>query len=433
MESTGRAGWVVFLTGAGAYGIAVMHRATLGVASLEAADHFHVSTSMISLLAIVQLASYAAAQIPAGVALDRFGSRALLTTGILIVAAAQLWMATSTSIEMAFASRILIGLGDACIFNSAVRLVPRWFPARQVPMVTQLTGLVGQTGQILSVYAALPLIQGLGWRDGLAVASAACVVAAAGVAVFVRNAPKGQELVLPRDRLREIPRRLADVVRHPATMLGFWVHFTAGFSLATFTAMWGMPYLRIGQGLSQGTASLLFTVLAVCSMLGAPIVGVLTSRHPLRRSTLALLLIWATLIAWIAVLAWPGRAPILLLLALMACLGFSGPATGIGFDFPRTELDNRRLGSSIGVVITGSFVGACISISIIALVLHLLSSDGSPSREDLRWAMIAHLPLFVVGAVGIFISRRALRKRKGQLGTIPTWREVAARYRSRRP
>ena len=39
-------------------------------------------------------------------------------------------------------------------------------------------------------------------------------------------------------------------------------------------------------------------------MVGGPIVGALTARHPLRRSNLALLVIGALIVSWALVLAW---------------------------------------------------------------------------------------------------------------------------------
>ena len=39
-------------------------------------------------------------------------------------------------------------------FVCVLRLVVSWFPPRRIPMLTQLTGITGQLGQILS---AIPL------------------------------------------------------------------------------------------------------------------------------------------------------------------------------------------------------------------------------------------------------------------------------------
>ena len=64
-----------------AYGVAVFHRSSLGVAAVEAQERFSAGASAVSLFLVLQLAVYAALQVPVGVALDSFGSRAMILGG----------------------------------------------------------------------------------------------------------------------------------------------------------------------------------------------------------------------------------------------------------------------------------------------------------------------------------------------------------------
>ena len=93
-------------------------------------------------------------QVPVGVLLDRYGSRALLLVGLVLMTGGQLLFAFVESYPLAVVARVVIGAGDAMVFVSVIRLVAAWFLVRQAPVVTQLTGQVGQTGAIL---AAAPL------------------------------------------------------------------------------------------------------------------------------------------------------------------------------------------------------------------------------------------------------------------------------------
>src|SRR5699024_2690057 len=69
-----------------AYIVAVAGRSSLGVAGPEAAERFEISATTLSSFAIMQLAVYAAAQIPVGLVLDRLGSRTMIIAGSLILA-----------------------------------------------------------------------------------------------------------------------------------------------------------------------------------------------------------------------------------------------------------------------------------------------------------------------------------------------------------
>lgn len=429
----GRMAWVVWGVGLLGYALTMMHRSMLGVAGLIAAEHFDTTPGIISTFVVLQLATYALAQVPVGVLLDRLGSRVMLTAGTIIVAAGQTLLATADDLSMAYVARVLFGIGDACMFNSVLRLLPRWFEPRQVPILSQITGMVGAFGQVGAVWVALPLIQGQGWRAGILMTVSASFVVAVLIAFFVRNAPPGGAPSVVSDRLSEIPSRIKGVTAHPATQLGFWVHFTSGFSMNAFTFMWGVPYLVVGQGLSQRAAGNLFILLSMSSMVAGPVIGMLTARHPLRRSNLVLILVGAVILCWAAVLLWPGPAPLPLLVCLVLALAAAGPGTGVGFDFPRTSLPVTRLGSANGIVIAGGFVGGTTLILLMGLLLDWMAGGGDYTPLEMRLAWLLQIPFFAVGIAGILVSRRKLRRIMADEGiVVPTWREVVDRMRRRR-
>src|ERR671911_1871326 len=140
--------YAVWGVGLLAYAVAVFHRASLGVAGVEAQERFSAGASAVSLFLVLQLAVYAALQVPVGVALDRFGSRRMILAGAVTMAAGQLVLALATDVPTAVAARVLVGAGDAMTFISVLRLVALWFPGRRVPLITQLTGILGQLGSV---------------------------------------------------------------------------------------------------------------------------------------------------------------------------------------------------------------------------------------------------------------------------------------------
>lgn len=142
----GSRAWRVWCAAAGVYLVAVFHRTSLSVAGIAAAQQFHISASQLATFMGLQLLVYAAMQLPVGTLLDRFGSRRLLTTGIVLMTLGQLGFAVSPSYALALLSRGLVGLGDAMTFLSVMRLVALWFPKARKPLLTQFTAIVGQLG-----------------------------------------------------------------------------------------------------------------------------------------------------------------------------------------------------------------------------------------------------------------------------------------------
>ncbi len=431
MGKAGQMAWVVWVVGVFAYAVAIMQRTSLGVLGDPTAQHFNASVGIVSSFVMVQLATYAIAQLPAGVLIDRYGSRALMVGGSTVMVIAQLIMAFATSLPLALAARILLGLGDACLFGATLRLIPAWFPSSHVPVLSQLTGLLGQMGQVASVALLLPLYGLVGWTTTFLAAAGFAVIAAVGSWLWIRDVPPGQKRPQPQEeKLTDLPKGIAAAWQHPATRLGFWVHLSSGFSVNVFAMIWGMPWLIHSQGRSETEASFLFSLTALGSVAFSPLLGWLTSRHPLRRSNLALTVIWANLGCWLVVLLWPGPAPSWLLILLVVAMAAGGPGTGIGFDYPRTLLPENRLGAANGLVITGSFAGATVCLLTMWLLLAIIAPSGHYSATALNWAMAVQIPFFLIGTIGIFTTRHELRTKMRAHGVVvPTWREVAARYR----
>lgn len=425
--------YVVWIAAVTSYSIAVLQRTTMGVAGLEAAERFGASATIVSSFVVLQLAVYALCQVPAGLLLDRYGSRVTLVAGAVLMGTGQLLMAQTETVGVAMGARIVLGAGDALTFSSAVRLVPAWFPASRVPILTQLTGILGQVGQILSAVPFVAVLTVAGWGTAFSSAASVSAVAALLALLVVRATPPG----VPRPRVKQdvtrIPLVLARIIRHPSTQLGFFTHFTAGFTGLTFSMMWGYPYLTAGEGLSRPAASAVMTVLVVVAVVGGPLIGALTQRHPLRRSTLVLLIVAVIGVPLLALVLWPGPAPMWLLIVLVSGFSIGGPGSNVGFDFPRTDLARHRLGTATGVVIMGGFIGSLTAILLIGVVLDLLRPDGHYDLEAFRLAFAVQLPMLAIGVAGMLITRRTLRRRMAARGDeVPPWRDVWRSGRWRR-
>jgi MFS family permease len=331
--------WLVALT---AYAVAVFHRASLGVAAVDAQERFSAGASSVSLFLVLQLAVYAALQVPVGVALDRFGSRWLILAGAVTMAAGQLVLALATDVPTAVAARVLVGAGDAMTFISVLRVIGMWFPGRTVPLFTQLTGILGQLGSIAAAYPLLALLTRTSWQTTFLGAAATGLVVGVLVLVALRDAPAGR-VPPPPAGLAELRRTLADAWREPGTRIGLYTHLVTQFSGTVFALLWGYPFLVVGEGRSPATAAGLLTLLVVVGMGVGPLLGRLCGRWPLRRSVLVFSILAATASVWTVVLLWPGRAPLWLLVVLVVVLATNGPGSMIGFDYARTENPAERM------------------------------------------------------------------------------------------
>jgi MFS family permease len=415
-----------------AYAVAVFHRSSLGVAGVEAQERFSAGASAVSLFLVLQLTVYAGLQVPVGVALDRFGSRAMILAGALTMAGGQLVLALAGDVPTAIAARVLVGAGDAMTFISVLRLVAVWFPGRSVALVTQLTGILGQLGSVVAAYPLVALLNGTSWRTTFLGAAATGLLVGVLVLVALRDAPEGT-VRPPVSGLPEVWRNLVSTWREPGTRIGLYTHLTTQFSGTVFALLWGYPFLVVGQGLAPGTAATLLTLLVVVAMAVGPVLGRLCGWWPLRRSVLVFSILAATVTVWTVVLLWPGRAPLPLLIALVVVLGTNGPGSMIGFDYARTWNPAERQGSASGVVNVGGFVASLLTILAVGAVLDVLTpgASGAYDLDAFRAAFAVQYLFWAIGLAGVIRHRRKLRARLARDGVVlaPLHVAVGARLR----
>jgi MFS family permease len=384
----------------------------LAVAGLEATDRFGISASQLATFTMLQLLVYAAMQIPVGLLVDRHGPRAVLLAGITILTVSQAGFALAESYPAALAARTFVGMGDAMTWICVLRLVGRWFPARRVPILTQLSGTFGQLGAIVAAVPMTLALRELGWTKAYLLAASLGVVLALALVAFVRDAPGERRVIGPPLSMAAVRSSLASSWAHPGTRLGFWMHFTTQFSATTLALLWGYPFLVQGEGRSEATAGVLLTLVVVAFMYSGPALGLLVSRFPWHRSSMVLVIVGSIVTVWTAVLLWPGPAPLWLLVLLTQVVGFGGPGSMIGFDLARTSNPAERLASATGIINQAGFSASLVLVVTIGIILDWrtpgASTDYTP--EAFRWAMSAQYVLWAGGALQIWRYRRRARQ-----------------------
>lgn len=409
--SSGRA-WLIWSVALAVYVLAVFHRTSLSVAGLAATERFDLTASQLGAFTMLQLLVYAGMQVPVGLLVDRFGPRAILTCGLVVITLAQAGFAVATSYPAALAARVLVGLGDAMTFICVLRLVSSWFPPRRVPLLTQLTGSTGQVGAILAAVPMTWALSELGWTGAYLVAAAAGPVLLVLLLWLVHDTVEQRHVWGHPMTRRALFRNLRESWAQPGTRLGFWVHFSTPFSAHLLALLWGFPFFVLSEGTSPAYAGTLLSLIVVASVAAGPALGWAVSHHPWHRSSVALGSVAAVAAVWTAVLAWPGPAPMWLLVVLVLVCGAGAPASMIGFDVARTSNPPARLGSASGIINQGGFVAALVAVVALGWVLDLRTPGTSTaySPDAFRAAMSVQYLLWGLGAVQIWRYRRRVRR-----------------------
>lgn len=437
-----RRSWLIFGIGAFAYLVAVMQRTTIGVAGVAATDRFHSSASVLSTLAVVQLAVYAGMQIPVGVLIDRVGSRRLMIVGTALMVAGQVTVAFAPTIGIAIIGRVLVGAGDATVFTSLMRLVSSWFRGRIVPQLSQWIGNIGQLGQVLSAVPFALILHEAGWTVAFLSAASLSLIALVGIVVVIADRPVGSTEGPRPATWSESIRQLRISLARPGTQLGFWSHFTTQSSGTVFTMMWGLPFMVYALGLDPSLAAGMLIVSVAAGLVFGPILGLLSARFPLRRSNLVLAIVAMMGVVWTMVLLWPGTPPFWLLVLLLVAIGIGGPGSLIGFDFARTFNPLHSLGSANGIVNVGGFLASFVMMFLIGVTLDAenaahIAAGGAPDLYALasfRWAFAVQYVIVGIGVIFLVRARRRTRRLLSEEEGIevgPLWVVLVEKWKRR--
>ncbi|WP_259453106.1 MFS transporter [Streptomyces ginkgonis] len=404
----GRRAVAVWTIAVAVYFVAVLLRTSLGVAGLDAADRFAVGASALSAFPILQLLVYAAMQIPVGVMVDRLGSRRVLILGLSLLITGQLGFAFAPTYGSALAARAVLGCGDAMTFLAVLRLGNRWFPAHRAPMMAQLTGLAGMTGNLTSTLVLSRVLEHCGWVTAFAGSALGGLLVLVPLLLFLRDQPPGRAPEpRPAAGRGAVRRQIGAAWREPGTRLGMWTHFTTQCPAMVFLMLWGLPFLVESQGYARVTAGELLTlVVATSLLLGLPF-GWLLSRRPGARLPVVLTVTAAVVAVWTTAIWWPAdRTPGWLVILLCVVLGGCVPASTVGFDFARLANPPQRHGTASGIVNIGGFTASMLALLAVGL---LLDATG----DDYRIALSVVLGFVLLGVTRILrLHGRAVRRER---------------------
>jgi sugar phosphate permease len=326
--------------------------------------------------------------------------------------------------------------------------------------VTQLTGFTGTAGNLASAYPLAVALRDFGWTPTYLAAALAGGSALLLPLLVIRDRPGHGEVeaavAIPRPRVSE-PDSLAeplaaenvlaisqpraaevlepqpDLAREAVltqlragwartgTRLGFWIHFTTPFAGGVFSLLWGYPFLVQGEGVSPGAASGLLTLMVAEAMFLGPLYGTLTGRRPRLRMPLTATVITLNATAWAAVLLYPGRAPLGLVVALVVALGTGGPASLVGFEVARDANPRRRVGTVSGMVNVGGFSAMVLLLIGIGFVLDASGGDGAGhyTLAGFKAAFACQYLLYALGVTQLVrLTRRLARERRAEYSTF---------------
>jgi MFS family permease len=260
----------VFLPFVTGYFVAYLFRSINAVMALPLATELGLDAGDLGLLTSIYFLTFAAAQIPIGILLDRYGPRRLQSALMVVTALGSALFAASENFSMLLLGRALIGLGVASALTAGMQALVLWFPKERVPLLNGLMVMLGALGAVTATWPAEFLLASIGWRELFGLFAAMTVVCAIVIYLVVPEAARvaSKTASLGLKRVYSDPRfwRLAPL---SASCIG---------TAWALQGLWAAQWLADVDGLDRaGVVQHLF-IMAVALSVGAIALGIAADR-----------------------------------------------------------------------------------------------------------------------------------------------------------
>ena len=269
----------IFVVFGAAYFLSQFFRSANAVIADDLARDLGLAAAQLGLMTSLFYVTFAAAQPFLGVALDRFGARAVTPSLMLAGAAGSLLFATGHAFGQVAVGRALIGVGMAGVYMGSLKVFSRWFSLRHFATASGLIVAVGSLGALSAAAPLAHIADAFGWRSVFWLGGVVVAAAAVAIALVVRNAPPGSTL-------REegaVPGSLAQVFRNPTFLRIACADFFLVGPFLAVQGLWAGPFLFDVLGLSRTEAGNILLFISFGALSGYPFSGWLAARFGLAR------------------------------------------------------------------------------------------------------------------------------------------------------
>lgn len=264
----------VFLPFASGYYCSFLFRNVNSVVFPELTRAFGLSPGMLGLLTSAYFLTFAVAQLPLGMLMDRYGPRRVNAVMLLVAAAGALVFSMATGLPGLLLGRSLIGLGVAVCLMSSMTAFVIWFPTERTATLFGWMLLVGGCGALSATKPVELALRVIDWRSLFMLLSAAAVCASLAIFVFVPERPT----VRSRSALRDEFAVIGGIFRDR----GFWsvglaAAFVQGVAIGLL-GLWAGPWMRDIAGLDRASMASHLLIAAAAFGVGGVFCGTASDR-----------------------------------------------------------------------------------------------------------------------------------------------------------
>jgi type IV secretory pathway TrbF-like protein/sugar phosphate permease len=368
----------VFLPFSVGFYLSYLFRTINALISVPLSGDFALGAADLGLLTSVYFLTFAAAQIPIGIWLDRYGPRRVQSVLLLVAAVGAGLFAVVNSFAMLVVARAMIGLGVAAALTAGIKAIVLWFPNERVALINGYMVMFGSLGAVTAT-APVEMLLGLtGWRGLFGLLAAMTAATAALIYLVVPEPPISASRSTASLKLVLTDRRFWRLMPLSATCVG---------SAWSLQSLWAASWLTDVEGFDRAGVVTNLLVMALALSAGALLLGTVADRMRCRGIGPDVLLKIVVGVFIAVQLALVLRMPLPSYL-VWSVVGAAGAATVLSYAVLADYYPKELVGRANGTLNAFQFGGAFLLQYMTGLVLEQWM------HQDGRYPIVAYQVAF---------------------------------------
>ncbi len=254
-------------------------------------DKFTLNAEELGFVMGLYYLAYAPMQLVVGLALDRFGSKKLLSVAAIIAGLGCLIFALATNVFTLGLGRVMSGIGSSFAYVGAVYVATVWFPRRRLALIMGMTAALGTIGAALGEAPLREAVQRYGEKESMYFAG----LVGLSIAILIYFVvPRRPQWFLHLAQLESRVEKetmfdgLREVIASKQTWLVAIISLLLYVPISTFGALWGISYVSTSAGVPIDKAAFAMTLMFLGFAAGGPLLGLFSDKFSLRKMPMLL-------------------------------------------------------------------------------------------------------------------------------------------------
>ncbi len=373
-------------------------------------EEFHIDAAQLSWMSSAYLWADILFLLPAGIILDRYSTRRVILTAMLICVVGTIGFALTHSFLLASFFHFLSGIGNAFCFLSCVVLVSHWFPPRRQALVIGSLVTMAFIGGMMAHTPFAYLYELFGWRRALLIDGAVGALLLIWIYIVVQDRPIDAPSQ-PRTNEGQVLASFIKALSNSQNWLaGIFTSFL-NLPIMVLCALWGASYLQVVHHLPDIAASNVVSLIFMGSVIGCPLVGWLSDSHG-RRKPLMIFGAIATLITVIPLFMDIALSQMMLSIIFFA-LGFFTSTQVISYPLVAESNSAENTGAATGIASVIIMGGGGVGQVMFGYLMshHAGTTVTQYAVADFQFAMWMFPIAAIAALVAVLMTRETYCKR----------------------